>query len=182
MAKTRYNFGLKTLHWAIVGLLAAQFVLVLVRSFIHRAEFHDAYLEFQLIQIHKSLGATIVALVPIRLLWRWIGGLPDWPDGVAEWEKSASSGVENWLYGLLLIVPVSGAASTIASGAPLLWFGYEILPALISASPAFTALALFVHTVLIYLLLIVFALHIGLVFRRSIYERDSYHKRIFLKA
>ena len=180
MAKSgRYNWGSKALHWAIAALLLTQFLLILARHFLRNANAHEALLELQLLTIHKSIGLTILALAPVRLLWRWIGGLPEWPPTLAEWEPRAFHAVETMLYVLLFLVPIAGAASTLASGQALLWFGREVLPAQMNPTPGLSALALLVHALLIYTLVGTFALHIGLALRRTFFEGDAYHRRMY---
>lgn len=183
MAKSqRYNGLSKALHWLIVALLLAQFVLILARHLLEHADAHDAYLEFQLVTIHKSIGLSILALAPVRLLWRWIGGLPEWLEGLADWEPKAFTTVENWLYALLFLVPTAGAASALASGQPLLWFGRVVLDAQMPPASWLVALALLVHALLVYALIGTFALHLGLVLRRTFFERDAYHRRMYFRA
>ena len=82
---------------------------------------------------HKSIGILLVALVLLRLAWRWINPHPAATPGHKPWEKRLASVVHALLYALLLIVPLSGYLISTADGRPISVFGWFEIPALIPA-------------------------------------------------
>ncbi|MCH7636854.1 MAG: cytochrome b/b6 domain-containing protein [Proteobacteria bacterium] len=66
---TGYTATAKLLHWLVASLVVVQFVLA---NLAERAEDADDLVrELALFANHRSVGITILALIIIRLLWRW---------------------------------------------------------------------------------------------------------------
>ena len=73
--RTRYGTVAMTLHWIIAALVLTNIYLGL--SF-------DTYPKgdptlFQVVQIHKSIGLSVLTLSIIRLVWRLINPVPPLP-------------------------------------------------------------------------------------------------------
>lgn len=61
-----------------------------------------------LIDLHKSIGITVLGLVLLRVLWR-IGHKPPAPmASLKPWERKLSVGVHHLLYLLIVLVPLTG--------------------------------------------------------------------------
>jgi cytochrome b561 len=108
------------LHWLVALLIAANFVLIYAT---HRLP-DDA--QGHWIDLHMSVGLTVLGLVLLRLLWR-IGHrpppLPDYP----RWQCRAAHAVHAALYVVMLALPLSGwmhdSAWKDAPANPFYWFG-----------------------------------------------------------
>jgi len=105
-----------TLHWIVAVLLSAALVLawILPRK---SAPGYDGLLD-----LHKSVGVTVLALVVLRLLWRL--GNPVAPaTGLTALEKRLSA-ITHWaLYTIMLLIPLTGYLFASAEGQHLDFFG-----------------------------------------------------------
>ena len=134
-----------------------------------------------MLDLHKALGLTVIGVAVVRLLWRWIGGLPDWAPGLSDWEKSAAHKLEMWLYTLLFLIPITGMIYSITSGYPIHFFNLFTIPVLMEKVDLLSKTTWVIHMVVPYLLIGVVAMHVGFVLRRSIYEKDKYISRMWFK-
>ncbi len=80
-----------------------------------------------LINNHKSIGITVLALVSMRLLWRMTHRPPALPDHHRPWEKRAAHAAHGLLYIIMFALPLSGwimdSAWDKAADNPNFWFG-----------------------------------------------------------
>ena len=114
MKPESYSRSQIALHWGIAALLIVSF-------FSHEAmkEGWRAFLKGQEpssfgVPIHVSTGIAILVLVLFRLALRWRRGVPALPEG-GNPILDRVAGLTHWaLYGLLILIPVSGLAT---------WFG-----------------------------------------------------------
>ncbi|WP_168192694.1 cytochrome b [Undibacter mobilis] len=125
-----YSGGAKVLHWLIVALLIAQFVVAWTMPEIRR----DTPVT-TLISLHFTFGIIILGVAVIRLFVRVQGGTPAPEAGIPGWQETSSQIVHWLLYALLLAVPVLGWINADWRGMPIVLFGYE-LPHLIAARAA----------------------------------------------
>ena len=174
--RVSYNMLSKLFHWTVLVLLIGQFALVWASQLAFRSEFRDVGMG--LLDLHKTFGLTLLAVVAARLLWRWVGGLPAWAGGVTDWEKITIRFLERWLYTLLIILPAIGVAYSVASGFPVHFFGYFTIPVLMNRDPVLANLAWIAHMLLGYALVALIALHLGFVLRRRIFEDPTYLRRM----
>ena len=80
-----------------------------------------------LINNHKSIGITVLALVTMRLLWRWTHRPPPLAAHLKTWEKHAAHTAHVLLYVIMFALPLSGwimdSAWEKAAENPNYWFG-----------------------------------------------------------
>ena len=67
------------------------------------------------IQLHKSIGITVLLLTLIRIGWRLIHPAPSLPDHMPTWERWAAKATHFVFYLLMLGLPLSGWAMVSAS-------------------------------------------------------------------
>jgi cytochrome b561 len=104
MARPSGEYGAvaKLLHWLI-----AVFVLGLIGLGLTMTRTGGLALKFELYQLHKSMGITVLMLMILRIAWRLFlppPGLPAMPG----WERGAARGTHLLLYAMLLALPLSG--------------------------------------------------------------------------
>ncbi|MEE2691635.1 MAG: cytochrome b [Pseudomonadota bacterium] len=107
MAQDRYSRGAIILHWLIALLIIGQ----LCGGF-YMAGLSDeqASLKFQIFQLHKSFGVTILLLSIVRLGWRLTHKVPPLPPGMAAWERVAARATHIALYVMMFVTPLLGWA------------------------------------------------------------------------
>jgi cytochrome b561 len=67
------------------------------------------------IQLHKSIGLTVLLLTLIRIGWRLIHPAPSLPEAMPAWERWAAKTTHFVFYLLMLAMPLSGWAMVSAS-------------------------------------------------------------------
>jgi len=102
---SRYSAVAVVLHWlvAIGIILNIKYGL----SFDALEETHSPLLR-PAIDMHKSIGITVLGLVLLRVLWRVSHRPPPLEEGLAVWEKKLSAGIHHLLYLLMVAVPLTG--------------------------------------------------------------------------
>jgi cytochrome b561/polyisoprenoid-binding protein YceI len=120
----RYSSIAIGLHWLTATAIVVQLALA------WRMETSAGQAKFDLIQLHKSVGFTILALTVLRLAWRATHRAPPYPAAMAVWEKWLAAATHWLFYGLLIALPLSGwiSVSTSPLHIPTLLYGQIPLP------------------------------------------------------
>src|SRR5512139_3250841 len=122
------NYGAvaKFLHWSIVILIIAQYVIAEAAE-----ELPDGLDKFAMITRHKSLGMLLLGLAVLRILWKVSSkGLPA-PVPMARPQRIAAAAGHGLLYLLLLAQPISGWMMSSAANYPVTFFDLFQFPALV---------------------------------------------------
>jgi cytochrome b561 len=125
-SERRYGAVAVTLHWLIALIIIGMLILGKYMADLPR----DDPSRFDLIQLHKSIGITVITLSVLRLLWRLVNRVPPLPEGMPAWERFAAHASHVLLYVLIIGLPLSGWALASASplGIPTIWFGVIEIP------------------------------------------------------
>jgi cytochrome b561 len=99
---TRYTGMAMLLHWMIAVALAVNIGLALSVDYLPDGAVRPV------IDVHKSIGITVLGLVLIRLLWRLSHPPPPLASTYAAWERHSAHIVHVLLYALMLALPLSG--------------------------------------------------------------------------
>ncbi len=92
---------------------------------------HSPMQKINWLALHKSIGLTVLALVLLRMLWRWADGRPR-EEPAPRWQQLAAQAAHGVLYVLIVLLPLSGWWFNSVSGKPLQWFKQFNLPALVA--------------------------------------------------
>lgn len=124
--ETRYGAVAMLLHWAIAAAILTLLGLGVVMVRLPNAD----PLKFQLYQLHKSIGVTVLALSLLRLAWRLTHPAPPLPDTLRPWEAMLARATHVGFYVLMIGLPVSGWMMVSASpwNIPTVVFGAFTLP------------------------------------------------------
>lgn len=118
----RYSGVAILLHWVIAALVVINVLLAWSwPGLLPEAQVRPA------IDLHKSIGVTVLGLVILRVLWRFSHRPPPFPRGYAKWEVSAAHITHFLLYAILFAMPLTGwimdSAYVRAAQTPMYWFG-----------------------------------------------------------
>ena len=141
-----YRRTAKTLHWLTAGALLAQFMVGYVMTIDD-----DGSLVADsktLLPMHLLLGALVITLALVRIVWRRRVGLPPWAETLSAGERRLAHGTERALLALIVVIPVSGAAVLLLD-APLA-----------------------VHVAAHVAFFVALAAHLGLVLKHQLVDRD----------
>jgi cytochrome b561 len=135
------------------------------------------------VQLHKSIGITVLLLTLIRIGWRLVNTPPPLPETMRPWEKWAATANHAVFYLLMLAMPLSGWAMVSAS--PLIkvhptvlywtipWPTFPLLPTdpdqLHDAHRLFSS----THALLAWLAYATIALHVAAALKHQLIDRDD---------
>ncbi len=138
--------------------------------------------QFELYQLHKSIGITVLVLSIARLAWRLISPPPPHPASMTGWEKFAASVVHWGFYLVMIGLPVTGWIMVSASpyNLPTILFKAAPWPHLafihdlaMPQRKLIEASTTQVHELLTYLTYALLALHLGAVAKHHIVDRHN---------
>lgn len=171
-----YTRTARILHWAVAGMVVLQFVLAKLAE---NAEHSDSALrQLALLANHKSVGITILVLVTVRLLWRSKNSPPALPESMPNWQVTASH-VSHWsLYGLLILMPITGWLMSSASAYSVSWFNLFQLPDFVAPDPELKETFEEVHVFLAKVLFAVATVHILAAIKHAVIDKDGILSRM----
>jgi cytochrome b561 len=153
---SRYTSTAKFLHWLIVVLLAAQYIVAWIMPHIGRNTPVTT-----LISLHFSFGIIILAVAIVRLVWWATHADPAPLDGVPPWQVQSARALHWLLYIFLFVIPILGWINASWRGMPIILFGAE-LPKLIGTRAPGWGWTGDVHGILAYyVMLTLIGLHIA---------------------
>lgn len=126
------------LHWAVAALIAAALVLAWAMPG-RRDPGYDTVLE-----LHKSVGLTVLFLVVLRLGWRRASPVLPAP-GLTPMEYRGSALVHALLYMIMIAIPLTGYLFSSAEGQSLRFFGLETFASPLATSRSFSRPLEFLH-------------------------------------
>lgn len=140
-SSTRYGAVAQAFHWLTAILVLIAFIYGPGGS---EQRVYSAARDFDR-QLHETLGACVLALVVLRLLWRLVGSRFE-PVEVSRWMGLAAKAVHVGLYVLLFAVPLTAITGAWLEGHPLTLLGGVAIAPWLAEARATGALIAEVHT------------------------------------
>lgn len=175
-APSRYSAIAILFHWTIAILILTNLVLG------WRMGFLKGMAQFDLFQLHKSIGITVLILSVARLAWRLGHRVPPLPAGMRRWERGLAHATHGFFYIMMIGMPLTGWAMVSVSpwNIPTLlwhripWPHIGFLHQLPSASKATVeAVSGNVHLALAFGGAALIALHVGAALKHQFITRDG---------
>ncbi|KAA0999147.1 cytochrome b [Paraburkholderia panacisoli] len=170
----RYDRTMIGLHWLIAILIIWGFCLGWIMTDI--PGFTPAKLRY--FSWHKWIGVTIFTLTLFRIAWRISHRPPQTAVRELGWQRTAAGLVHLSLYGLMLVIPISGYLYSSAAGIQVVYLGLVPLPTIIEPNQALKATLRTVHLILNYSLLSLVCLHFLAALKHQFIDRDGILKRM----
>jgi len=127
------------------------------------------------LNLHRSVGVTVFALVLARVWWRLTHTPPEIPmPKVQAWVAHL---VHLLIYALLVVNGLAGTIGWIASGDPVEFFGMPVAAAH-AGSPALNHLCILVGMTTARALVVLIALHVLAVVKHEWFDRDRLLERM----
>ena len=157
----KYGIVGQALHWLIVIGIIASYLTA------EAAEDDEAA---GLMQLHGSIGITILVLAVLRLGWRLVDRPPPWPATMTGYERMLARATHVTFYVLLFAAPLTGWLLSSAEGDALRYFDLFALPPL----PFGVSEETFedVHETLFNVLLAFAVLHVAGALKHHFWNRD----------
>lgn len=170
----RYGSVAQLLHWAVVGLIIAQYVLATIIEALPSPSVE----RFQTTSLHKSIGVTVLLLAIVRLAWRAYSPPPLLPATMKSWERSVAQLTHFALYGLMIVLPLSGWLWSNSAGYAVKYFGLVELPWLVEKSGSLRELFHEGHELLATALFVLALLHVAAALKHHYLDRDTVLRRM----
>ncbi|MFP6560812.1 cytochrome b [Paraburkholderia sp. B3] len=170
-ATLRYDAVARFLHWLVVALVSAQFVLGWTMPDVHRGT-----QPVGLIAWHIAVGTSLLATMVLRIVWRVTHRPP--AEEISLPLRAVSSVTQLALYGLLVVVPLLGWINASSRGWRVTLFGAIPLPGLSPQGSSFGHEMGDVHGVLAWVLFALICLHIGGALLHLLVLRDRVAQRM----
>ncbi len=164
----RWGVVSQLFHWTCAAL-----VIALGAIGLYMTELSSPVAKIRIYALHKSLGITLLALVVLRLLWRWTRPAPGPVPGMSRHLRLAADGTHGLLYVMMIAMPLSGWLYNSASGYPLQWFRRFNLPALAGKDEQLARLAHALHEYGFWLLLVLVVGHVGAALYHHLFLDDG---------
>jgi cytochrome b561 len=171
------------LHWLIALLIICNIVLGLGSQYVPDADVRP------MIDLHKSLGISVLGLAFIRFFWRFNHSPPPFPADYPKWEQNLAHTAHVALYVLIFAMPITGwihdSAWSAAASHPMLlfwvipWFRLSFITSLDPATKEMVH-TLFgrVHTALSYALYGVLGLHVLGALKHQLIDKQAELQRM----
>ena len=157
----------RLLHWTVAVLV----LLMIPLGFVIANEWGGPAQQF-LYNLHKSIGATLLLLVVIRLVYRLTHPAPPLPSDIPAVQRFAALATHWALYVLLLIQPLVGYIMTSAYPAPVPFFGLFNLPAIWPEDRALSERLSVVHLYIGISIAVIAAMHISAALYHHFVRKD----------
>jgi len=160
------------LHWLIGALVITALAMGWIMT-----DMATSPLKAQVFAWHKWVGVTVLALLPVRVLWRLAHPVPA-PLPMAAWQRWTVQGLHGLLYVMLLLQPLSGWLYSNAAGRQIVYLGLIPLPSLVGKDKALADTIKGFHDTGAVIIAIVAGLHALAALKHHFVDRDDTLRRM----
>jgi cytochrome b561 len=129
-------------------------------------------LQNSLYDLHRSIGAALIPIVILRLVYHWTHQPLPLPNDIPAIQRLAAH-VTHWgLYTLLLVQPFVGWIATSAYPAPITVFGWFVLPPIWFENRAFAEQLFSIHRLIGIAIACLVAAHVGAALYHHFVRKD----------
>lgn len=166
--RNRYSTVSLTLHWLVAALVVMQVLLIMA---------HDATegpISREFVQVHKSVGLSILVLTLGRIGWRVANPAIPLPEAMPHWQKLLARATHVLFYVVLIGMPLGGWAASSATGRDIIWFGlfeWPLLP--IGGGREAAGRLMDMHELGAKALYVLIALHVAGALKHHFVDRDN---------
>lgn len=172
---TVYRAPARLMHWLTVLLVFSTIPagVIMVQEGLARPT------QNALFMWHKNIGVVILLLVLVRLIYRAANPPPPLPSSISS-TQAAIAGLTHWgMYGLLIVMAVSGYIRVKAGGFPIEYLDALGVPSLVPRSDALEQIAQTVHFWARFPLVALILMHVGAALMHGIVKRDGVFSRMW---
>jgi cytochrome b561 len=168
----RYSYTAIALHWIIAALIATNLILGWTfRNF-------SPPLRHSILEVHESIGLTILGLTLFRILWRLSHPPPRLPSDLRGFDRRLAATVQSSFYLLMVGVPLLGwlVASSWSPPRPVYLWGapFPFFPFLSAATrQGLRNTAAILHSILALMFAFLLLLHVAGALKHHLYDRQS---------
>lgn len=170
-----YGTTARMLHWLVAALILAMIPvgLLMVQDGLDRSLGDALYL------FHKNVGSLLIVIIALRLVWRLTHPPAPLPATMPDWQRRVAGLSHLALYGLMIVMPLSGYVRVRAGGFPIEGLDALGLPTLVPRSKPLADAASSLHELAAWALMAVLALHVGAALHHALIRRDGVWARMW---
>lgn len=173
LKNTSQGFGVitKFFHWLIAIAFLLQFFWVYWKRYMlpEGSKLGGVFIG----QLHKPIGALILIVGLMALIWRHRNIRPEYPPLMPAWEKTAAKITHIALYFLILLFPISGILMSTYAGYPIKFWGFYQLPLFLEKNKEMGTFFYNIHEILGYITMGVIGVHIGAALKHHFISKDN---------
>ena len=173
-APVPYTAGARGLHWLIAALLFGQIAFGWFLTTIPRGSPTRGYY----VNLHKSTGLVLAALILLRIIWRVLHAAPPLPSFMPAWERVTARSSHRLLYLAMIVMPLSGYLASNFSKYGIKLFNVVSLPPWGSNDPHLYGLLNGTHVATAYIFAGLIVVHVLAAVRHSM-RRDGVFARMW---
>jgi cytochrome b561 len=173
-----YPAPLRALHWLMAAIILTAIGLGISAINLPRG----APLRVELLELHKSLGVTALALVVLRVLVRLLSRTPPYRPPLGRLNTVAAHAVHGLIYVAMVALPLSGYVHSMAGKHGFRWFGLFPAPNFVAASETVDVGAGNAHYVFAILMGALLTAHVLAVIWHTRVKRDAVLARMWPHA
>ncbi|VVP53824.1 Cytochrome b561 [Pseudomonas fluorescens] len=168
-SSSRYGWVSIFMHW---GVALAVFGLFAMGLWMVGLDYYDTWRK-DAPDLHKSIGLVLLAVMLLRVLWRFISPPPPALQSYSRMTRIGASFGHGFLYLSLFVVMIAGYLISTADGVGIPVFGLFEVPALVSGLPDQADTAGVIHFYLAWVLVIFSGLHALAALKHHFIDRDA---------
>jgi cytochrome b561 len=176
MDRDRYNRLAILFHWVMAALIFYTAAAILIADDLPRGAFREF-----IKTTHNSVGALLIVLLALRILWRAASTAPALPSAMTAQQQRLAKLAHLGLYGLMAAVPLLGLATHFLRGRGL-EFGFFSIASPLAANRTLSRSIKEVHELAAYALLALVAFHIAAALWHQFIKRDGLMTRMSFSA
>ena len=176
---TRYSGGARFLHWLFVLLFLAQvpaglaMVVPAVSGDFENLPGVEQGTVDAIYIFHKGLGAVLIVVVFVRVLWRLTHPAPPLPETIPALERRIAAQTHAFMYVLMVVAVVTGYLHVVGLGFPMELLNALGVPPLIPKMGRLAVASSFVHRFTVTVLIGVVGVHVAEVLRHHWVLKDG---------
>jgi cytochrome b561 len=167
IAGPAYTMTARVLHWVTAFLIISVILLGIVITNEWGGPAQDS-----LYDLHRSIGAAMIPLMVVRLIYRWGHPPLALPHDIPQLQRLAAHATHWGLYTLLIAQPLTGWIATSAYRAPVTVFGWFELPPIWPENRAFSEQLFSFHSLMGVAIGCLASLHIGAALYHHFVRKD----------
>ena len=176
MDRARYDRLAILFHWVMAALIFYAAASILIADDLPRGAFRD-FIKTS----HNSVGAVVMLLLALRIVWRMLSTAPPMPDGMSTQQQRLARLAHFGLYGLMAVVPLLGLATLFLRGRGL-EFGFFSIASPLAANRTLSRTIKEVHELAAYGLLGLVTFHIAAALWHQFIKRDGLMDRMSIRS
>ncbi len=167
------RLSLRILHWLTVFAITFVWIFIYSKGLLAKGSPERVFLT----GAHVFAGLTVLTLLPLRVMARWLWALPAIEPSPPLWQMRLARLVQILLYAGMLSTPVLGVLLVQSSGKEIAFLGLA-LPALIDTDKALSHTIKEMHEVLGVAMLYLVIAHAGAAVWHHLVRRDNALRRV----